>query len=159
MRGRITKIMDVRPARGRGLATYARKFIRVTFKMDDGKWAKTDVCPEYRNYRTWKPIIRAGVDTVLVGLEFRNKSKSEINADSPAKIDRNQSWRIGENQDKCKICTGSGMNQDGDTCKPCDGAGWLSPVDGESGDAQASLFSSNDFPQTITKPNHGDYNE
>ena len=71
MRGRVTKVMDVRPARGRGVKGHARKYIRLTFKLDDGSWAKTDVCPEFRNYRTWKPILRAGVDTVLVGLKYR----------------------------------------------------------------------------------------
>ena len=155
MRGKITKIMDVRPARNRGLQTYARKFIRVTFKMDDGKWAKTDVCPEYRNYRTWRPIIRAGVDTVLVGLRYKERSTSMINADSPAKIDHDQSWNIGGDKAKCKQCTGSGMDQVGDHCKPCDGAGWLDPEDvaGE-GDTQVSLF-----PDLKTENlNKGDYN-
>jgi len=143
MRGRVTQVMDVKPARGAGVKHYARKFIRVTFKLEDGSWAKTDVCPEFRNYRYWKPILRAGVDTVLVGLNYRDKSKSEINADSVAKIDRDQSWVIGDKQNKCKQCSGNGINGDGDTCKSCDGAGWLSdlPVDDDGeGEAQVSLF-------------------
>jgi hypothetical protein len=143
MRGKITKIMDVKPAIGRGLQTYARKFIRVTFKLEDGSWAKTDVCPEYRNYYTWKPIIRAGVETVVLGLNYRNKAKKEINADSPAKIDNNQSFDLGS-QFKCKDCSGNGMDDEGNSCTVCDGAGWLeskkdSAVDGDR-DAQASLF-------------------
>ena len=142
MRGKITKIMDVKPARGAGIRTYARKFIRVTFKMADGTWAKTDICPEYRNYMTWRKIIRAGVDTVLVGLKFRDKSKSEINADSPARIDHDQSFDLG-NSIKCKMCSGNGMDADGNHCDGCDGAGWHSnstvDVDQER-DVQASLF-------------------
>ena len=161
MRGKVTKIMDVKPARGRGLATYARKFIRITFKLEDGTWAKTDVCPEYRNYRLWKPIIRAGVETVLVGLKFRNQSKKEINADSIVKMDSDQSFNIGQLQSKCKICTGSGMDSEGSHCTSCDGAGWLSGsvVAGEDGDVQASLFSESTNESLIKANNKGDYYE
>jgi len=98
-RGKITKILDVKYARGRDKTSHARKYIRLTFKMDDGSWAKTDICPEYRNYRVWKRIIRAGVDTVLIGLEYtqgRKLSKVEIDADSPAMIDPDQSFDLGE---------------------------------------------------------------
>ena len=79
-RGVITKIHNIKRARGRGINTFASKFIRITFKMEDGSWAKTDVCPEYRNYMNWAGIIKAGIGTVVQGLDFR-KGK-EINADS-----------------------------------------------------------------------------
>jgi len=79
-KGVITKIHNIKRARGRGIKTFASKFIRITFKMEDGSWAKTDVCPEYRNYMNWAGIIKAGVGTVVQGLNFRRGK--EINADS-----------------------------------------------------------------------------
>ena len=83
-RGVITKVHNIRRARGRGINNFASKFIRITFKMEDGSWAKTDICPEYRNYIKWKAIIKAGVGTVVKGLQFR--IGKEINADSPVVI-------------------------------------------------------------------------
>ena len=79
-RGVITKIHNIKRARGRGINTFAAKFIRITFKMEDGSWAKTDVCPEYRNYMNWAGIIKLGTGTVVQGLEYRRGK--EINADS-----------------------------------------------------------------------------
>ena len=84
IRGVITKIHNIKRARGRGIKNYGSTFIRITFKMEDGSWAKTDICPEYRNYIKWKGIIKAGVGTVVKGLQFRRGK--EINADSPVVI-------------------------------------------------------------------------
>ena len=84
IRGVITKIHNIKRARGRAIKSFASKFIRITFKMEDGSWAKTDICPEYRNYRNWAGIIKAGTGTVVQGLVFRRGK--EINADSPAVI-------------------------------------------------------------------------
>ena len=80
LRGVITKIHNVKLARGRGIKSFASKFIRITFKMEDGSWAKTDVCPEYRNYVNWEGIIKLGKGTVVQGLVYRRGK--EINADS-----------------------------------------------------------------------------
>ena len=55
-------------------------FIRITFTLANGEWAKTDVCPNYRNYKRWKPVIEAGKGTFIRGLIVR--SNGEINADS-----------------------------------------------------------------------------
>lgn len=55
-------------------------YTRITFKMDDGSWAKTDIVDGYRNSVRWRPIIAAGVGTVVKNLLF--KRKGEINADS-----------------------------------------------------------------------------
>lgn len=67
-------------------------FIRIEFEMEDKSWAKTDVCPSYRNYSKWKPIIEAGVNTKVSGLRFNInrktnvEKKNEVNADSDVKI-------------------------------------------------------------------------
>ena len=55
-------------------------FRRIEFTMDDGSWAKTDVCPNFRNYARWKPIIKADLGTHLRGL--RLKTKGTVDADS-----------------------------------------------------------------------------
>lgn len=59
-------------------------FTRIEFMTDDGEWFKTDVCPDYRNYRRWEKILEAGIGTYVDGLEVRKKS--EVNADSFPKI-------------------------------------------------------------------------
>lgn len=55
-------------------------FTRIEFIMSDNSWAKTDVCPDYRNYKGWVPVLEAGVGTEIDNLKMRNKS--EVNADS-----------------------------------------------------------------------------
>jgi hypothetical protein len=59
-------------------------FTRIEFMSDEGKWFKTDVCQDYRNYSRWIPVIEAGVGTKLDGLQVRNDS--EVNGDSYPKI-------------------------------------------------------------------------
>jgi len=53
---------------------------RIEFTMSDGEWAKTDVCPDFRNYARWKPIIASEPGTYIMGL--RLKSKGTVDADS-----------------------------------------------------------------------------
>lgn len=60
-------------------------FIRVEFKLEDGSWAKTDICKQYRNYERWVDIIQAGVGTVLNNLEFKGSGKM-IDADSEVEL-------------------------------------------------------------------------
>lgn len=62
------------------LSRNGNTFIRITFNLSNGKWAKTDVCPNYRNYKRWKPVIEAGKGTFIRGLIVRGDS--EVNADS-----------------------------------------------------------------------------
>jgi hypothetical protein len=59
-------------------------FRRIYFELEDGSWAHTDVVPEFRNYKRWKPIIEKGVGTELTGI--RVKFGSKVDADSPIKI-------------------------------------------------------------------------
>lgn len=77
MRGTITKIHNLKRSRNGNL------FIRITFKLENGDWAKTDICPDYRNYIRWAPLLKVGTD--LSGLIL--KRQNEVNADSfPVKI-------------------------------------------------------------------------
>lgn len=74
MKGTITKIHPLKESRNRN------SYIRIEFELEDGKWAKTDVCPDFRNFARWKPILAAGIGVEVSGLTIRNKS--EVNADS-----------------------------------------------------------------------------
>ena len=77
MKGSITKIHNPKPSRNGNV------FIRIEFKMEDGKWRKTDICPSYRNYQRWKSLLSVGID--LSGLLL--KGKDAVDADSfPQKI-------------------------------------------------------------------------
>lgn len=43
-------------------------YIRGTFDIIEGnrkKWAKTDVCPTYRNYRYWNGYLRVGMECLV----------------------------------------------------------------------------------------------
>ena len=57
-------------------------FIRVEFILEDGTWAKTDLCKNYRNFKNWEGL--GVVGQVLTNLKL--KSKNEIDADSVPKI-------------------------------------------------------------------------
>jgi len=72
MRGNITKIHKLKRSRN------GNSFVRVTFKLEGGDWAKTDLCPDYRNYQRWVPFLFEGLD--LDGLVM--KTKNEVDADS-----------------------------------------------------------------------------
>lgn len=75
MKGIITKIHPLRESRNKN------SYIRIEFELEDGRWAKTDVCPDFRNFARWKGILAVGVGASVGGLAIRNKS--EVNADSP----------------------------------------------------------------------------
>lgn len=76
-RGKITSILDKKQGNG---ADYRR----VNFEMENGKWAKTDLVPGYKNYPFWlkdkegRVLLRVG--TTLGNLQ-RLDAKT-INADS-----------------------------------------------------------------------------
>ena len=73
------KIHKIHPAK---LSRNNNIFIRVEFISEEGKWFKTDICPDYRNYRRWKPILDMGEGVVLMGLQPRKGATQELNADS-----------------------------------------------------------------------------
>lgn len=75
MKAVITKVHPLKESRNRN------SYIRIEFELEDGKWAKTDVCPDFRNFARWKGILAIGVNVSVGGLVIRNKS--EVNADSP----------------------------------------------------------------------------
>ena len=62
-------------------------FQRIDIKLDDGTWAKTDVCPTFRNFRNWKPLIEKGVGTKITGLIIKGGVRvMTIDADSPVRL-------------------------------------------------------------------------
>lgn len=54
MIGEIIKILPFKKSRNEGV------YLRVEFKLKDGKWAKTDLVPGFRNYRRWKNLLKIG---------------------------------------------------------------------------------------------------
>ena len=114
MRGNITKIHRIKRSRN------GNAFIRVTFKLENGDWAKTDLCPDYRNYQRWVPLLVEGLD--LDGLVM--KSKNEVDADSyPRKLTKKNNGEWVKNadgsmafieyptQDESLIADSAGMEQ------------------------------------------------
>jgi hypothetical protein len=78
MKGTVLKILPMKMSRTESV------YSRITFTMDNGDWAKTDIVHTYRNYARWKPVIDAGPGTVVDNLKMR--SKSEVDGDSFPKI-------------------------------------------------------------------------
>jgi len=76
MVGQVHKIHPLKRSKNGNL------FIRVEFTLDGGVWAKTDLCPDFANYRRWKPVLKSGVGTVIKNLIYKSKKRSEIDADS-----------------------------------------------------------------------------
>ena len=76
MVGQVHKIHPIKKSRNGNL------FTRVEFILDGGDWAKTDLVPGFANYARWKPVLKSGVGTVIKNLIYKNKEKSEIDADS-----------------------------------------------------------------------------
>lgn len=54
MKGTIKKIHPIKHSRN------GNQFIRVEFTMEDGSWAKTDLCPNFRNYQNWTAFLKEG---------------------------------------------------------------------------------------------------
>ena len=73
MWGEIIKIDKVKKSKNTG-----EKFIRVYFKLANGKFAKMDLVPFFRNFARWKMFLRVGafVD------ELRLKDEKTVDADS-----------------------------------------------------------------------------
>lgn len=74
MIGIVTKIHEKKVSRN------GNDYIRVEFDLDNGQWAKTDLCPDFRNYKNWLPVLVNGVGTKVYDLEMRRIN--EVNADS-----------------------------------------------------------------------------
>jgi len=63
-----------------------KAYRRIYFTLDDGSWAKSDIVPAYRNFKTWKPLIQlfeSGARVFIEGVELRQPG--EVNADSPVR--------------------------------------------------------------------------
>ena len=73
MNGTITKIHQPKESKN---GKYI--FIRVEFRLEDGTWAKTDLCPTFHNYKHWKNFLTVGTE---LG-ELKMKAPGEVNADS-----------------------------------------------------------------------------
>ena len=78
MVGELLKILTAKVSRN------GNTYIRLTFKMTDGGWAKTDICPGFRNYSRWKNVLKANPATLIKGLIL--KRPGEINADCAPEI-------------------------------------------------------------------------
>ena len=76
MKGTIRKIHPLKNSRN------GNAFLRVEFKLENGTWAKTDLCPNFRNYSRWENLLKVG--NILSNLTQR--SNKEINADSYPKL-------------------------------------------------------------------------
>lgn len=70
MQATITDIHEMKMGNG-------HLFQRVTFKLADGSWAKTDLVPDFRNYRHWDGKIARG--NVLDGICL--KDSKTVDAD------------------------------------------------------------------------------
>jgi hypothetical protein len=58
-------------------------FRRIDFKLSNGSFAKTDICPSYSNYPRWKNLINRGGGTIY---DFFMKDETTIDADSNFKV-------------------------------------------------------------------------
>jgi hypothetical protein len=76
MKGSIHKIHPIKTSRN------GNSYQRIEFLLDDGEWAKTDICPDYANYQRWKSVVKAGEGSVVRDLVWKNKDKKQIDADS-----------------------------------------------------------------------------
>lgn len=72
MNATISKIHPLKHSRN------GNSFIRVEFRMEDGSWAVTDLCPGFRNYSRWHGLLQIGRQ--LTDLSMKGKSK--VDADS-----------------------------------------------------------------------------
>ena len=75
--GTVKKIHPSRPSRSGRI-----NFIRVDFTLDDGTFAKTDLCPGFRNFPRWSSILSAGEGARADGLVVNRGSVNLVNADS-----------------------------------------------------------------------------
>lgn len=68
----IIKILQTKQSRN------GNAYLRVEFLDEAGKFWKTDLCPDYRNWRQWKNLLKVGNH---LG-NLRKKDENTIDADS-----------------------------------------------------------------------------
>lgn len=56
-------------------------YLRIFMLLEDGRFVKTDICPDYRNYLRWKRIARLGNKIRIENFEFKDNDFT-VNADS-----------------------------------------------------------------------------
>jgi hypothetical protein len=62
-------------------------YTRVEFKLQDGSWAKSDICHNFRNYPRWQRLISKGVGTKIYGVRIaKGIMPQTIDADSPVAL-------------------------------------------------------------------------
>lgn len=84
MQGTITKIDSLKMSRNGDTP-----FFRIKIVLDNGRFAMTDVCPKYRNYANWEPVIerfKKNKSAAVDGLVFIPGDGKKVNADSPIKL-------------------------------------------------------------------------
>jgi hypothetical protein len=75
MKGVITRIDHTK------IGLNGTAFIRVSFELDDGVFAMTDLCPTYRNFSRWEKFLAVG--NILDDLTTIKLSKrTAVDADS-----------------------------------------------------------------------------
>ena len=76
MKGKITKIDVTKQSRNRDVS-----YARVYFKLENGKFAKTDLVSSYRNYSRWRSFLKVGVELGNLVLKETN-GVTTVDADS-----------------------------------------------------------------------------
>lgn len=80
----IAKVIKVDPLKE---SRAEKAFKRVYFILETGKWAMTDIVPEYRNFKRWKAIIDLAERSYEVFVERIILMKpGKVDADSPVEI-------------------------------------------------------------------------
>lgn len=53
----IAEITKILPAEK---SANGNNYVRVMFRLDGGGFAKTDLCPDYRNFKRWRTALKVG---------------------------------------------------------------------------------------------------
>ena len=79
MIGKIIKIHPLKVSRNNNI------FRRIEFELENGDWAKTDICPDFRNYKNWTQILtsKEPIGEEYAGLKLRKSG--EVDGDSKPK--------------------------------------------------------------------------
>jgi hypothetical protein len=74
MTGEVKKIHQIK------VSSNGNLYRRIEFLLDNGNWAKTDICPDYRNYKNWAGVLQHGEGITVSGLRIRRTH--EVDGDS-----------------------------------------------------------------------------
>ena len=66
------------------VSTNGNLYRRIEFILDGYEWARTDICPDYRNYKNWAGVLCAGEGITVWGLRMRRTH--EVDGDSTPTI-------------------------------------------------------------------------